>query len=233
MPAPGQVQRNPRAAPGRRVTAAVDPGLPRDREAYYAGQSEEQSMADKTGTDGLGHEEGYRVGPGMVVQLDFQVRDAEGEAVGPGLERLEVVFGAGQLLPVVERNMDGLGAGETKHLKLVARDAYGPRKPDAVLEVDRSEFPEDVAPGDYFEVENADEGLLVLRVLEVEPDSVVVDLNHPLAGQDLEVEVRVLRVRPATQEELEAAMQSGISAERDDDSPLISPERLLRGHPRR
>jgi FKBP-type peptidyl-prolyl cis-trans isomerase SlyD len=190
-------------------------------------------MTGKTGSDSAGLAEGFRVGPGMHVQLDYRVHDAEGEAVGPELERLEVIFGMGQLLPVVEQTIDGLGVGQSKRLKLLARDAYGQRNPDAVLEIERGEFPPDVAEGDYFEVENPDEGLLVLRILEVAEEFVVVDLNHPFAGQDLDVEVTILQVRPATQQELELALQVGASDEPDEQLPLISPDSLLRGHGRR
>jgi FKBP-type peptidyl-prolyl cis-trans isomerase 2 len=208
-------------------------GCPVTHVAYDARNFGEQTMVDDTLADGTGRAEAFRVGPGMHVRLDYRVRDAEGEAVGPDLERLEVTFGMGQLLPVVEQTIDGLAAGESKQLRLLASDAYGPRNPDAVLEVEREEFPSDVVPGDYFEVENADAGLLVLRILEVGEDFVLVDMNHPLAGQDLDVEVVVLEVRPATRQELEWALQVGASDDRDEQSPLISPDRLLRGHARR
>lgn len=197
------------------------------------GTSTSKNMQDSNLPDQSGAAQGFRVGPGMHVQLDYRVRDAEGEAVGPELERLEVIFGAGQLLPVVEQTLDGMAVGESKQLKLLARDAYGPRNPDAVLEVDRGEFPDDAEPGDYFEVENADEGILVLRVLEVEEEFVLVDLNHPLAGQDLDVSVTVLQVRPATQQEFDAALQVGAIDGQEGHSPLISPDRLLRSHHRR
>jgi FKBP-type peptidyl-prolyl cis-trans isomerase SlyD len=169
----------------------------------------------------------------MFVELRYQVKDVEGESVGPDDEQLGFVFGMGQLLPVVERAIDGLVAGDTRLLKLGSLDAYGPRDPDAVLEVERGEFPPDVQAGDYFEVENADEGLLVLRVLEVTEDCVLVDLNHPLAGQDLQVTVAVLSVRPASQEEQELAMKTGLEGDDEDAPPLIAPESLLRGPKRR
>jgi FKBP-type peptidyl-prolyl cis-trans isomerase SlyD len=190
-------------------------------------------MAASTKPEPLARLDGYRVGPGMQVQLDYRARDAEGEAVGPDAERLSVVYGMGQLLAPVERAIDGLGIGETRQLKLRARDAYGPRNPEAVLEVDRSEFPSDVGPGDYFEVENADQGLLVLRILEVGDDWVLVDLNHPLAGQDLDVGITIVDVRPATQDELDNALTMGVTREPGAESPLISPDRLLRGRCRR
>jgi FKBP-type peptidyl-prolyl cis-trans isomerase SlyD len=169
----------------------------------------------------------------MFVELTYRVRDAEGELVGPDEECASCVFGMGQLLPGVERAIDGLGTGDTRNLKLEARDAYGSRDPDAVLEVERGEFPKDVSEGDYFEVENVDEGVLVLRVLEVTSDCVLVDLNHPLAGQALDVSVTVNSVRPATQDEQELAMKTGLEGEEEGLSGLIAPESLLRGRSRR
>jgi FKBP-type peptidyl-prolyl cis-trans isomerase 2 len=169
----------------------------------------------------------------MHVQLEYRVRDADGEAVGPDVERLAAVFGMGQLLPAIERAIDGLAVGAQKQTKLLCRDAYGPRQPDSVLEVERDEFPSDVEPGDYFEVENADRGLLVLRVLEVEADYVLVDLNHPLAGQDLDIDLNILAVRPAERNELDTALELANRQLTEPEPSLISPDSLLRGRGRR
>lgn len=176
---------------------------------------------------------GFRVGPSMHIQVEYRVSDAEGEAVGADSEHLTAIYGMGQLLPEVEKQLDGMEVGEAKRIKLAARDAYGSRNPDAVLEVERGEFPDDVQPGDFFEVENADRGVLVLRILEVADEAVLVDLNHPLAGQDLEVEMKILDVRPATQAELEHAMAVANEPKDLPESPLISPDALLRGPRRR
>lgn len=190
-------------------------------------------MAVTSSTDPTERLQGFAVGPGMLVKLEYRVRDAEGEPVGPDAEHLEAIFGMGQLLSAIERAIDGMRQGGSRQLKLPARDAYGPRDPDALLEVERGEFPPDAQPGDYFEVENAANEILVLRVLEVADDYVLIDMNHPLAGQDLEVELRVGEVRPATQAELEKAMKQGVGKESGSETPLISPESLLRGRARR
>lgn len=178
----------------------------------------------------------YQIGPGTFVSLDYAVFDADGDAVATGPSRLEFVFGLGQLLPAIERALDGLGVGAQRSLTLKARDAYGRRDPKAVLEVDRSEFPPDVAPGDRFEVENEEGAVLVLQVLDVGPETVHLDLNHPLAGQDLRVELSVVGVRPATSEELEAAERALEASEAEgavgpkvQPPPLVPLESLLRG----
>jgi FKBP-type peptidyl-prolyl cis-trans isomerase SlyD len=186
----------------------------------------------------------FQVGPDTFVTLSYSVFDAEGDVVADQ-SQLSCVFGRGQLLPAIEHVLDGMSAGERRTLTLKARDAYGKRDPKAVIEVDRDEFPEDVAPGDRFEMENEAGGLLVLQVLDVGPDSVVVDLNHPLAGQDIRVELHVHEVRPATTSELAEAEsmleeQAALEAEAfsagllpDGPTPgLVSVESLLRGRSR-
>lgn len=182
----------------------------------------------------------YQVGPDTVVTLEFAAFDADGDPIATGESRLELVFGRGQLLPAVERAIEGLSAGDRKTIVLRPEEAFGRRKRDAVLEVDRGDFPEDVAPGDRFEMENEAGALLVLRVLDVGPDVVYLDLNHPLAGQEIRFDLAILGVRPATSEELEAAdraIEAALeSVDADRGTPVamapIPLERLLRGRGR-
>lgn len=142
---------------------------------------------------------------------------------------LAVIFGHGQLLPAVEQAIEGLGPGQKRTITLPPAQAFGERNPAALIEVDRSEFPPDVAPGDHFEVENEKGDLLVLKVLDVADDCVVLDTNHPLAGQRVRIDLTVHDVRPATSEELERARARLRSPMQVVEAPLISADRLLRG----
>jgi len=183
---------------------------------------------------------GFRVGPGTLVELAYDVFDADGERVGgsDGGEPLSAVVGYGELMPAIERALDGLQGGASRTVTLAAKDAYGPRDASRVLEVDRDEFPADVAAGDRFEVETERGDRLVLRVLDVRDDAVVVDANHPLAGQRVRFELHVLEVRPATEHELreasarlEAAEHAGTVSGPEPGSSgpftLVPPERLI------
>lgn len=162
--------------------------------------------------------------------VSCQVFDAEGEAASEA-EVVAAVFGLGRFFPEVERALEGKVEGETVEITLPPGKAFGKRQAQGVLEVDRSDFPEDVSPGDRFEVENDEGGLLVLHVLDVREDLVVVDTNHPLADQEVKFAVKVLEVRPASLDEISAA-----EAEMAEDIeffepqvPILSPESLLRG----
>jgi len=176
----------------------------------------------------------YQVGPETFLTLKYQVFDAEGEAASEP-EIVASLFGLGQLIPGVESALEGHSEGETVEVTLKPKDAFGERDPKSILEVDRGDFPDDVSPGDRFDVENEEGGLLVLHVLDVQDDLVVVDTNHPLADQEVKFSVEILEVRPASSEEI-----SAFEAEMEEEGgalnpgvPLVSAESLIRGATKR
>jgi len=184
---------------------------------------------DKSRTPGA---TGFQVGPGMWVRIRYTARDADGELVEDLEPELGYVHGYGALLLPLEQALDGHRSGERVVATLPPEEAFGKRREEAVLEVAREEFPDDVQPGDRFDVESDDGKMLVLRVLDVHPDAVVADTNHPLAGQSVTFQLELLEVRPATAEELalaEAALEDPSPA----DGPLIPAARLLRGGSKR
>jgi FKBP-type peptidyl-prolyl cis-trans isomerase SlyD len=174
----------------------------------------------------------FQVGPGVSVRLAYRVFDADGEAIDDASELL-FVFGYGALLPAIEEQLDGAREGERLSFNLPPERAFGRRNPKAVIEVDREDFPEDVAAGDRFEADADDGRPVLLQVLDVTPEAVVLDGNHPLAGQRLRFDIEVLELRPASAEELaEAERRLGIGEPHPADSatsPLIPLGRLLRG----
>lgn len=176
------------------------------------------------------NERAYQVGPDVVVSLSCEVFDADGELVVSSDGTREVVIGYGELLPAVEQAILGLMPGKAVKLELPPHKAYGKRDPRAVIEVDRSEFPEDVAPGDRYEAEGNSGERVLIQVLDVLDNAVVVDRNHPLAGLTLTVALHVLATRPATGEELRLASEALLARQAEDRPPeLIPPDRLLKG----
>jgi FKBP-type peptidyl-prolyl cis-trans isomerase SlyD len=180
---------------------------------------------------------GPQLGPGVWTRLRYRVFDAEGEALEAGAVETGCVFGYGALLPALERALEGKTAGALCSVVLAPKDAFGKRDPAHRLTVLRDDFPPDVAPGDRFDAEQDDGTPLVLQVLEVTETGVVLDLNHPLAGQRVRFEVEVLEARPASNEEL--ALAEAVLLEDPEEAPgrptsaLIHPARLLRRGSRR
>lgn len=174
---------------------------------------------------------GHQAGPGTVVSLAYALFDAEGEKVeesGPDAP-LEALIGFGEVAPALERALEGLSAGARREVTLRAEDAYGPRDRSAIIEVDRTDLPAGVAPGDELSADREDgAGSVVLRVLDLREDVAVLDTNHPLAGQEIRLLIDVLAVRPATEEEMLSAAERLERRSADVQPPLLPAERLLR-----
>ena len=175
---------------------------------------------------------GFQLSPGMWAVLRYQVFDEEDALIETDENELNVLIGYGVLFPELEEQLDGLAEGGSRTILLKPEHAFGLRNPDAQVEVDRSDFPEDVAAGDCYEAEDEDGRPVLLQVLDVSDEGVLVDSNHPLAGQTLRFEVQAREVRPATELELLAAEQR-ILAQQSEPEQLITPQSLLRGPSRR
>lgn len=173
-----------------------------------------------------------QLGPGVWARLRYRVFDAEGEALEPAPVETGLVFGYGALLPALEAALAGKTAGARVVLELRPRQAFGERDPALVAEVAREEFPPGVAPGDSYEFEREDGTTVVLSVLDVTESGVVLDLNHPLAGQRVRFEVEVLEARPASADELSLAEarlgEDPSGPPESSEGDLIPPARLLR-----
>jgi FKBP-type peptidyl-prolyl cis-trans isomerase SlyD len=176
-------------------------------------------------------EEGYQAGPETWVEVAAQVYDADGEPIG-GEEAFGFVFGLGQVWPAVERALEGGGKGHTRRVRLSPKQAYGERDESLVRCVARDEFPDDALEGDRFELEDSDGAILVVRLLQVDSEEVLVDFNHPLSGQAVEMQLQIRGVRPATTSEIVEA-ERALGQSTVQGTPLVAPERLLRGAGRR
>ncbi len=163
------------------------------------------SRADKDATREAGALE--TVAPGTWVTLAYHVYDAEDALVESSDVSgcVEVLFGYGQLSPRLEAALDGCRVGEARAVVLPPEEAFGHRDREAILEVDRADFPPDVREGDEFEAEREDGEVVTLRVVAVGDDVVVIDTNHPLADQDVRVEAMLEGLRLASTAELAAA----------------------------
>ncbi len=165
----------------------------------------------------------HTVGPNTWVEIRYTLRDGRGNLLKstdePEDEGPEgFVFGLGRMVPGLEQALEGASPGDVLEVTVAPEDGYGTRDPDDVFEVDRGEFPdpEAIEIGSDFSAEGDDGTRIDMRVVEVYPDHVVVDANHPLAGETLNYQVRVVAVRPATPDELlvaQAELSEGVVPE--------------------
>jgi FKBP-type peptidyl-prolyl cis-trans isomerase SlyD len=144
----------------------------------------------------------------MVVRLDYTLMLSDGELYDSSADSgpLEYLQGHGQLISGLEEALYDMAVGDEKDVVVTPDIAYGEYDPDAVQSIPRDVFPQDMAlePGMSIDLydEDADEELEA-TIEEVDDAAVVVNFNHPLAGETLNFHVHIAGIRPATAEELE------------------------------
>jgi FKBP-type peptidyl-prolyl cis-trans isomerase SlyD len=141
------------------------------------------------------------------VSVDYELT-VDGEVVDksePG-EPLGFVSGIGQIVPGLDKAIQGKEIGDSVDVSFSADEGYGPVQEELLQELPRKNFPDDleIETGMTFQAETP-HGPVSFKVAKVNEDVVVADLNHPLAGKDLNFSVKIAEVRDATKEELEPA----------------------------
>lgn len=144
---------------------------------------------------------------GTVVSLGYTLKDDEGTILDTNeeCEPLTYLHGFDNIIPGLERGLEGAGVGFKDAIVVEPLDAYGEVDPEAIFSVSRSDFPEEMIVTEGMQVVgDTPNGPVSLVVVEVADDEVVVDANHPLAGMRLHFDVEVLDLRAATDAELNA-----------------------------
>jgi FKBP-type peptidyl-prolyl cis-trans isomerase SlyD len=148
-----------------------------------------------------------------VVTLDYTLKNAQGEVLdtSDGAEPLAYLHGASEIVPGLEQALEGLKVGDAKDIVVEPKDGYGDVDPSGVFAIPRSVFPESVKPevGDSFVGEDDEGNSVPVWVMELRDTEVVVNANHPLAGEQLHYHVVVREIRDATPEELEHGHSHG------------------------
>jgi FKBP-type peptidyl-prolyl cis-trans isomerase SlyD len=146
-----------------------------------------------------------KIANGTVVGIDYKLHLGDGEIVDQSEgEPLSYLHGEGQIVPGLEQALEGLDVGDQKQVVVSPADGYGEHDARGVQEVSRQAFPADFKPEPGMQlVAEAPNGEPVQFVVkEVRADTVLVDFNHPLAGETLHFDVTVREVRAATEDEL-------------------------------
>ena len=146
------------------------------------------------------------------VSIDYTLTLESGEVADKSSkgEPLRFLFGTGQIIPGLEKALEGMEAGQSAQITVEAVDGYGETREDLLRDLPRENFPDDLKlePGIGFEAKGP-HGPVTFRLREVREDTVVADFNHPLAGQQLHFDVAVTEVREPTAEELAILMDAG------------------------
>lgn len=148
-----------------------------------------------------------QIAENAVVSIDYTLRNDEGEILdsSEGAQPLAYLHGAANIIAGLEQALLGKQAGDEIKVSVEPEDAYGEFSVELVATLERSMFEgvDEPLPGMQFHASAPDGGMQVVTIRDVDGDQVTVDGNHPLAGQRLHFEVKVVGVREATKEELE------------------------------
>ena len=138
-----------------------------------------------------------------IVTLTFRATDAQGKVLEDGTTpRAYLHGGHGNTLPGIEKALEGQEAGYSAQLVLPPEDAFGERDESLATRMPKRDFPAGVKVGGQLQGTNEQGEQQVFTVMKIKGDTVLLDGNHPLAGQTLTLAVKVLDVKAASAEEV-------------------------------
>lgn len=152
-------------------------------------------------------EASLKIAKNSVVSIHYKLTDGQGTELdsSAGGDPLVYMHGVGNIISGLEDALTGREKGDELEVTVPPEDGYGPVLEQLVQKVPHSAFQgvDDIQPGMQFQAQSPDGSMRLIRVAKVEDDGVVIDANHPLAGETLHFEVSVSDVREATAEEIE------------------------------
>ena len=135
---------------------------------------------------------------GDSVQVYYTGRLLDSEVFDTLTNRKLVRFtiGEGRIIPSFEEAVVGMNPGESKTITVPADKAYGPRRPEMIHVVNLNELPADLKlqVGQQLEIRQGDGQTNTARVINISESSVTLDVNHPLAGQDLVFDIELAEI---------------------------------------
>ena len=135
---------------------------------------------------------------GNTVKIHYRGTLTDGSEFDSSRERqpLEFTLGSGSVIPGFDKAVDGMTVGENKSFTIPCDEAYGPHNPNLIQEVPRGELPEGMEPQLGMRLSATVQGgqQIDLVVTRVTDETVHLDANHPLAGEDLTFEVELIAI---------------------------------------
>ncbi len=135
---------------------------------------------------------------GKTVSIEYTLKLQNDEVVDTnvGGEPLTYVHGSNQIIPGLEKEIEGLEKGDERKVEVKPEEGYGPTIPEAVIEVEKTQLPQELQQtGARVQSQSPDGQTLRGRVTELKESTATIDFNHPLAGETLYFDVKVVDVQ--------------------------------------
>ena len=147
-----------------------------------------------------------KVGKNSIVTIEYVMMDISGEILESSKEdgKYEYLHGIGEMLPGVEKALEGKEKGASIDIVIPPEDGFGIKKKELIQKINKDIFPEGTVfeKGMEFDVEDED-GDSIITILDIMDDKVLIDKNHPLAGETLKVKAEIIDVKLAEDWEIE------------------------------
>ena len=171
---------------------------------------------------------GMVIADGKQISLEFTLSldDKTKVQSNIGQEPMVYLHGSQQIIPGLEKQLTGLKVGDTKHVEISPEDGYGPVDPKRTQEVEKDKIPEEARKIGAKLTGRGPQGQpMYAEVKEVKDKTLVLDLNHPLAGKKLIFDVKVLKVENAPEKPVEMPGATlGTPDAKPDAAPAATPE---------
>jgi FKBP-type peptidyl-prolyl cis-trans isomerase SlyD len=140
---------------------------------------------------------------GTVVSMNYTLTDMAGNILDASQgQPLQYLQGKGNIIPGLEKALEGLKPGEQKKVTVQPAEGYGQHNPELIFSLPLAQFGgQQPQPGMMVQLESPD-GVVMATIVSADAQNVNLDANHPLAGQVLNFDVEIVEVREASPEEL-------------------------------
>ena len=143
----------------------------------------------------------------LVASIHYTLKNADGEVLdtSEGQEPLHYVHGAQNIVPGLEKELEGKTSGDKLAVVVEPIDGYGEYNAELIQELPKDMFAgvDTIEVGMEFQSQTPEGDMQIIEVKSIDGDKITVDGNHPMAGQTLHFDVEITDVREATKDELE------------------------------
>jgi FKBP-type peptidyl-prolyl cis-trans isomerase 2 len=134
------------------------------------------------------------------VHYHGKLRNGETFDSSEGREPLEFTVGSGQVIRGFDEGVKGMAPGDKRTVEIAVEDAYGAKSEEMVIEFPKDQFPDTMQPeqGMQLMMNNGQGQQFPVSIVEVREETVILDANHPLAGQDLIFDLELVEIIPVS-----------------------------------